>query len=392
MLFLRRPASTDNFSLNFNTTILLKHALIKQCGNIQWQKIVVKLISMTTSEQILTSFPELCSEVLGPRNCSFSTISALENIKPQSLIYVLQDKYFAQAIASSANIVLAPVKLKTKISGTLNQCWILSPNPELLMALIKNKFVQTTPYRSSLQGIHSTAIVDSSSEISATASIGPNACIGKNVKIGDNSFVGANSVVEENSVIGNNSTIHPLVYIGHSCVIGHFCEVMPQSTIGSEGFGYAHDAKGNHYRIPHTGRVILQDHVHIGANTAIDRGSIEDTIIGQGTKIDNQCHLAHNSVIGQRSLLTAQFGMAGSSTIGDNFVCGGKTSVTGHIQITDNVQVAGMSGVTKSIEKAGSYGGFPLQPLQDYLKTKAAMANLHELRLQIKNFLKGEKP
>lgn len=342
-------------------------------------------------EQILIKFPDLCRELLGPKNQYFVNISSLENIQNESLIYVLQDKLIAQALNSSAHIVLSSVKFKATLPSELRQTWILSPNPELLMALIKNEFLLKTPYRAEQKGIHPTAIIPHSCQISSSARISAYAVLGENVKIGDETFVGSHSTIEAHTKIGSRTTIHPNVYIGHTTIIGDDCEILPQATIASEGFGYAHDAQGQHYRIPHSGRVILQDRVHVGANTAIDRGSIEDTVIGTGTKIDNQCHLAHNSVVGKNSLLTAQFGMAGSSSLGDYFVCGGKTSVTGHIKVTNNVQIAGMSGVTKNIDQPGSYGGFPLQPLQDYLKTKAAIIHLHELRKTVQTFLKGEK-
>ena len=351
----------------------------------------MKALPLTRCEQILTTFPELCSEMVGSKENGFLRFSALENIQPDSLVYVLQDKFVEKVLNSTAKIVLAPAKFKALIPENSQQTWILSPNPELLMAMVKSRFVQATPYRAAFTGIHSTAIIDPTATVAKSCTVGPHAVIGPRCKIGENSFVGANAMIEADVEIGESTTIHPLAYIGHSCIIGNRCEVMPQATIGSEGYGYAHDHKGNHYRIPHTGRVILQDDVHVGANSAIDRGSLEDSIIGQGTKIDNQCHLAHNSVIGRNGLITAQFGMAGSSKIGNNFITGGKTSVTGHIEITDNVHVGGMSGVTKDIEKPGAYAGFPLQPLQEYLKTKAAIAKLHELRQQVRSLLKPKE-
>ena len=130
--------------------------------------------------------------------------------------------------------------------------------------------------------------------------------------------------------IKSHVTIHAHVYVGHSCVIGHNCEIMPQAVIGSEGFGYAHDHLGNHYRVPHTGRVVLADDVHIGALSTIDRGTINDSTIGQGTKIDNHVHLAHNSIVGKNGLITAHVVMAGSSTLGDNFMVGGNSAIAGH--------------------------------------------------------------
>ncbi len=346
-------------------------------------------MNLISAEKILKAFPQYIHEIHGPHHAQFRQISALENIEAQSLVFVTSEKHLPSVVASKATVILVPAKFK-KENLSIEKTWLLSAQPELAMRYIKNEFFLQTPYRSQMvQAVHPSAQIDTSAILDETVEVGPGAVISSGVEIGPRSYVGANSVIEKNVKIGSDTTIHPLVYIGHSCVIGNFCEIMPQTTIGSEGYGYAHDEKGQHHRIPHSGRVILHDQVHIGASCSIDRGTIEDTIIGQGTKIDNQCHLAHNSVVGKNCLITAQFGMAGSSTIGNNFISGGKASVTGHVSITNNVQISGMSGVTKNIEEPGQYGGFPLQPLRDYLKTKAAMIHLHELRKQLQSFIKS---
>jgi len=341
--------------------------------------------------QIKEHFTDLFKTSTGSLDQSVSGVSSIENTQPGTLIFLANEKFLEKALQSPASLVLAPQSFEGKIKTPTHQSWFFCRNPELAMALVKKQFFLDTPYRASQkEKIHPSAVVEKSAKLHETCIVGPGAFIGAGVTMGANSFVGANAVVEANVSIGENSTIHATAYIGHSCVIGNKCEVMPQAVVGSEGYGYAHDEKGNHYRIPHSGRVILEDDVHVGATTCIDRGTIEDTVIGRGTKIDNQCHLAHNSIIGKNCLITAQFGMAGSSSIGDNFVCGGKTSVTGHIEITNNVHVAGMSGVTKNIEEPGQYGGFPLQKLQEYLKTKAAIANLADMRKQISSLLKKQ--
>lgn len=326
-------------------------------------------------------YPSLVVETRGDLSQKIQGISSVDNIEKNTFVFITNDKRISDVEASACVLVLAPKNCADKIPATTKKVWFLSPNPELLMAMIKKDFFLPTPYKNNhLPRRAANAVIPDSTVIADSATIGPGVVLGENVKIGENSFVGANCVIEADTTIGENTTIHPLVYIGHSCVIGNSCEILPNTCIGSEGYGYAHDEKWNHYRIPHSGRVILEDDVHVGANCSIDRGSIGDSVIGRGTKIDNQVHLAHNSVIGENGLITAQFGMAGSSKIGNNFVTGGKTSVTGHITITDNVQVGGMSGVTKDITEPGQYGGFPLQKMQDYLKTKAAIAKIAEMR------------
>jgi UDP-3-O-[3-hydroxymyristoyl] glucosamine N-acyltransferase len=342
-----------------------------------------------TGQQIKESFPALVLDILGDPERSFSLISPVENIANESLVFILRDRFIEPIKNSPASLVLAPMKFKDLLKSIpKHQTWLLSPNPELAMALAKTKYFQSTPYRAGNVGIHPRSVVDPTAQIDESATVSAGAVIGAHVKIGPHSFIGANSVIEAHVSIGKRTTIHPLVTVGHSCIIGDHCEVMPGACIGSEGYGYAHDEQGNHIRIPHTGKVILHNDVHVGSCTTIDRGSLDDTIVGSGTKIDNLCHLAHNTIIGKNGLITAHFGAAGSSTMGDNFIAGGRSSLGGHLKITDNVQLAGNSGVTGNIDKPGQYGGYPLQPIKDYLKTNAAMFHLNEMRKQLKELLK----
>ncbi|MCM2280857.1 MAG: UDP-3-O-(3-hydroxymyristoyl)glucosamine N-acyltransferase, partial [Bdellovibrionaceae bacterium] len=239
-----------------------------------------------------------------------------------------------------------------------------------------------------IENIHPAAIIHPSARLGAGVRVGPHAVVSAECTIGHNVFIGANAVIEAGSKIGDDSVIHPLVYVGHHTRIGARCEILPNTTLGKEGFGYAHDEKGNHYRIPHQGCVVIDDDVHIGANCSIDRATFGETRIGAGTKLDNQVHIAHNCRIGRNCLLTAKFAIAGSSTIGDMFVAGGSSTVTGHIEISHGVQLAGMSTVTKDITSPGQYGGFPLVPLQDHLKIRAAMVQLPAMRKQLSQLMK----
>lgn len=342
-----------------------------------------------TIAEILSHFSSLLTDSLGDLNHKVNHFATVNSAQDHSLGFITSPKYIQAAEDSNLLCVLAPEKLKEQVEKlNSKKTWLFSKNVDLAAREIKKALVLETPFRAQWQGVHPSAIVDDSVELATDVIIGPNAVINKNVKIGAGSFIGANAVIEQNARIGEKVTVHPLAYIGHSCEIGNHCEILPQAVIGSEGYGYAHDHLGNHYRIPHSGKVVLQDDVHVGAGTAIDRGTIEDTIIGQGTKIDNQVHLAHNTIIGKNGLITAQVVTAGSTTIGDNFICGGKTAITGHIKITDNVHVAGLSGVSNNVTESGQYGGYPLQPLKKHLKVKASTVHLPELRKQMNRVLR----
>lgn len=340
-------------------------------------------------QDILHLCENLIDEIYGNREIELKNFCSLNDNSAQGFGFLNNDKQIASLENSSLDCILVPTKSKEKILKlNSNKTWIFSRNVDLVAQKIKKQFVLNTPYRAPQSGVHPTAVIDASAEVHPSATIGPFAVLGRNCVVGEGCFVGSHTVVEENTVLKNYVTLHPHVYIGHSCEIGQFCEVKPQAVIGSEGYGYAHDPFGNHYRIPHTGRVILGDDVHVGAGTAIDRGTLGDTVIGQGTKIDNQCHLAHNTVIGRNGLITAQVVTAGSTTIGNNFICGGKTAITGHIEITDNVNIAGFSGVSNSVTEPGQYGGYPLQPLKDFLKVKASSVHLPELRKNMNRVLR----
>ncbi len=187
-------------------------------------------------------------------------------------------------------------------------------------------------------------------------------------------------MIERGARIGADTLLHAQVFVGWGCQVGARCEIHPHTTLGSDGYSYAHDEQGNHYKIPQVGIVVIEDDVEIGANCAIDRAAFDTTRIGSGTKLDNLCHIAHNCQIGRNVLLTAGFFVAGSSTIGDNFICGGRSTVTDHVKICANVQVAGLCAITKSITEPGAYGGHPLQPMKHYLRTTASLPHLPEIR------------
>lgn len=349
----------------------------------------MRLIKPVKIQDLVDFSGPLIKDHLGDLNQEIMNFSGLSGASEQSFGFIISEKMLKTVDASPLTCVLAPLKIKEQVTSlNSTKTWLFSPNPELCARNIKNQFVFATPFRPDHSGIHPTSVIHESAQLGTNVTVAPFAIIEKNVQIGDDSYIGSHSVIEENVIIKKNVTIHPHVYIGHSCEIGNDCEIMPQAVIGSEGYGYSHDHLGNHYRMPHTGKVILHDDVHIGAGTAIDRGTISDSVIGKGTKIDNQCHLAHNSVVGKNGLLTAQLVTAGSSTLGDNFICGGKTAVTGHIKVTDNVHVSGFSAITNDVKKPGQYGGYPLLPLKQSLKVKASSTHLPELRKQMNRVLR----
>jgi UDP-3-O-[3-hydroxymyristoyl] glucosamine N-acyltransferase len=337
-------------------------------------------------KDIVDRFPQLFTESIGDLTLQIQGVNSPDSARSTDLCFLATPKAIEAGLKSQAAALVVPPKAKDSATTHANGRPILvSPNPEKAMALVIDAFFRATPYTNkAITGIHPSAVVSPSAKIAATARIAPHAFIGANVTIAEGVYIGANAVIEDDSSIGEKSVIHPNAFIGHSTQIGARCEVHPNSVVGKEGFGYAHDEKFNHTRIPHQGRVVLEDDVHIGACCTIDRGTFGETRIERGVIMDNLVHIAHNNRIGRNSVLTSGFTMAGSSKIGANFVTGGKTVVTGHIEIADNVQLSALTAVSKSIVEAGQYGGHPMQPLQPYLKSQAAVPHLPEMRKLLK--------
>ncbi len=335
-------------------------------------------------------FPELFIDSIGDVNLTVNTVTAPESGTSGAAVFLGTPKAIKAGLASSASVLVVGHKDKALVEAQRGDRTVLvAKSVDWTMAKVLDEYFRRTPYRSStVTSIDPKATIAEGAVIGEGCRIGPGAFVGARVKLGKNVFVGTNSVIEDDTTIDDGTTIHPLVFVGRETVIGKFCEIHPSTTIGKEGYGYGHDEKGNHTRVPHLGRVVIEDDVHIGSCCAIDRGTFGDTRLERGAKLDNQVHVAHNCIIGRNSLVTAGFCVAGSSKLGANFVSGGNAVVTGHIEICDNVQIAGVSAVSKSITTPGQYGGNPLQPLQEFLKTKAAITQLPEMRRQLNRILR----
>ena len=197
---------------------------------------------------------------------------------------------------------------------------------------------------------------------------GNNVLVGKNVKIGKNSSIGSNSIIEHDVKIGKNCVIGYGVVLRKS-IIGDNVIIQDNCKIGQKGFGFI-PLKEKNFKFPHIGRVVIKDNVEIASGCTIDRGSVDDTIIGNNTYLDNQVHIAHNVQIGSNCMIAGQVGFAGSSKIGNNVQIGGQAGVSGHLKIGDNVKIGGGSGVVKDVEDNQIVMGYPAVPLKEFLKKK----------------------
>jgi UDP-3-O-[3-hydroxymyristoyl] glucosamine N-acyltransferase len=265
---------------------------------------------------------------------------------------------------------------------------LASKNFSWTLSDILPEFEHQTSWFSSADRIHPTAVIDPSVTLGSNVSIGAYTIIGKNSHIGDHCKIGPHCILEDGVQVGAMTTLVSQVRIGSFSKIGEHCLLHPFVSLGTDGFGFFTSPSGQHRKVPQVGNVILEDHVELQTFVVVDRSTLGTTRIGKGTKIDNHAHIAHNCEIGENGLIAGGFFLAGSSKIGRQFMCGGTTIISDHVEITDHVMLAGRSTVVKDISQQGAYGGFPLQPLREYLKNLANIAELTTMRKQIAQMMK----
>ena len=218
------------------------------------------------------------------------------------------------------------------------------------------------------------AAIHPSARLDEGVVLAPGVIIGPGVEIGARTRIGAGSVVGRGVAIGRNCEIGSHVSIGFS-YLGDEVILQPGVIIGAPGFGFASGADG-HVKTPQLGRVLLQDRVEVGANTTIDRGALGDTVIGEGTKIDNLVQIGHNTRMGRHCIVAGQAGLSGSVVLGDFVIVGGKVGIADHVTIGDRARLAGLSGVAHDLEAGKDYGGIPARPIRDWHRETVALAKL----------------
>ncbi|GAB1429630.1 UDP-3-O-(3-hydroxymyristoyl)glucosamine N-acyltransferase [Ignavibacteria bacterium] len=236
-------------------------------------------------------------------------------------------------------------------------------------------------------GIHQTAVIDHTAVVASTAAIMAGCVVGARCVIGENVVLYPNVTLYDNVSVGANTIVHAGVICGTQTEIGERCTIQPGAVIGSDGFGFVENSDGSYDKIPHIGRVVIDNDVEIGANTTIDRSVAGITRIGRGVKIDNLVQIAHNVRIGEDTAVVAQTGIAGSTVIGRRVRLAGQVGIVGHISIADGVVVLAQSGVSKSLSEAGMYLGSPAQPHGNALRLTAVLRNLPDALAEIRNEL-----
>ncbi len=239
-------------------------------------------------------------------------------------------------------------------------------------------------------GIDPTVRIGRGARIGRAVNLGPFVVIGSDASIGDGVRLDAHVVVEAGAQVGAQSHLYPHVTIYSGSTLGERVTVHSGTRVGSDGFGYVF-RDGVHAKIPHVGRCVVEDDVEIGANTTIDRGSIDDTVIGRGTKIDNLVQIGHNVRVGRLCLIMAQTGIAGSTRIGDGCIIAGQAGIGGHITIGDGARIAGQAGVFGDVPAGESWSGYPARKHQESLRAHAALFKLSSLMKRIEKLLEDPK-
>jgi UDP-3-O-[3-hydroxymyristoyl] glucosamine N-acyltransferase len=230
------------------------------------------------------------------------------------------------------------------------------------------------PRNNTYVGVNPSAFIAPTAVLGAGCAIAPGVVIEDGVVLGKNCFVGPNTVIEQGCSIGNNAVIESNVTISHA-IIGDDVFIKPGARIGQPGFGFYMDEQG-HFDVPQLGRVLIGNHVHIGANTTIDRGSQADTLIGNGVRIDNLVQIAHNVEVGDNSVLVAQVGVAGSTKLGRFVIAAGQVGIAGHLTVEDGVKIAAQSGLMRNVGKGETVAGSPAVPVRDWHRQTIALQKL----------------
>jgi UDP-3-O-[3-hydroxymyristoyl] glucosamine N-acyltransferase len=320
--------------------------------------------------------------VEGDASLELTGVAAPERASSGDLIFVDSAKHVARAQASAARCVILPVGY-----AVAGKTILRAKEPKVAFAKAAALLREVSIIAA---GIHPTAIIAPLAKIASTTTVGPYAVIGEDAHIGEHTQIGAHCVIGAGSWISDNCRIHPRVTLYPNTRIGSRVEIHSGAVLGADGFGYVF-GDGRHWKFPQTGIVEIGDDVEIGANSTIDRGSLDDTRIAESVKIDNLVHVGHNVQIGAHSVIAAQTGISGSSVLGHHVVVGGQVGIADHCRLEDNSIAGAQAGIPtgKTIRSGQVVWGTPARPLDKFKEQYVWFARLPELGARIKK-LEGE--
>lgn len=305
-------------------------------------------------------------------------VAPLDEARPHHLSFVAEARYHPYIQASQAGALL--IARDATVTVPAGMATIRVDDPRRALARVLPALY---PPAAPAPGIHPTAVVGAGAEVHPTASIGPYAVVGEGARIGERARIGAHVVVGARCEVGADAVLHPHVTLYDRVTVGARCIIHSGARLGSDGFGYVPEGGGLR-KVPQVGGCVIGDDVEIGANTTIDRGSIGDTTIGQGTKVDNLVQIGHNCRIGRSVIIVSQVGISGSTRVGDGAVLGGQAGIQGHIEIGAGARIGAQAGVTASVPAGMVVSGYPARPHREALRVQAAVFGLPKLVQRLK--------
>ncbi len=314
------------------------------------------------------------ARLIGDPQIQVHKVSSPAQAQPGSIIFAQNEKDLEQALASPASAVIVG-RLAAEFVTT--KPLLIAENPRLAFC---RAGALLHPPKTYAAGTHPTAVVHPSAVVAGSAAVDAHAVIGANVSIGERAHIGANCSVGEGVVIGDDCDLFPCVVIYSGTILGRRVIVHAGTVLGSDGFGYVRDETyGRYQKFPQIGELVIGDYVEIGANCAIDRGALEKTVIGAGTKLDNLVHVGHNDIIGSNVVIAAQTGISGSSEVGDDCVIGGQVGIGDHAKVEAGTILGGQAGILphKIFRGRGQlFWGTPARPLAECLRELAVVTRL----------------
>ena len=305
-------------------------------------------------------------KVLGIKNDNYNkkikifNIADLTSASSKDISFFHSNKYKSQAITTKAAVCITTKNLQYDLPDRCEK--IVVEN-----VLISTAKITEILYPDSVNDDFDNSVKEiSKTKFKKKVKFGKNVLIGANVKIGKNCLIGHNTIIEKNVSIGDNCSIGSNTVIRNTILKNHV-KILDGCIVGKKGFGFF-PKKGNNYRFPQIGIVLIDDYSEIGCGSTIDRGSISNTVIGKNTYLDNQIHIAHNVKIGDNCIIAGQVGFAGSSVLGDNVTIGGQAGISGHLKIGNNIKIGGGSGVIKDIQDNSRVMGYPAKDLKEFIK------------------------
>lgn len=318
----------------------------------------------------------------GPPDLEITAATGLDIAREGEITFLANPKYTPQLATTRASSVFLDEKTQT---GRADIAVLRSRDPYLAYTRALRLFhpeSEIKPFR------HPSAVIDETAAVDENTEIHANVVVGRNSRIAAGVRIFPNATIYDGVSIGGNTVIHSGVSVRENCEIGRNCIIHNNSTIGSDGFGYSKDEDRHWLKIPQTGRVILEDDVEIGANTAIDRASVGETRIKRGAKIDNLVQIGHSCTVDEDALVCSQTGLAGSSVIGKRVVLAGQVGIAGHLKVGDDAVITAKSATSHNVEPGKVISGIPGFDNKEWLRSTAAFKRLGELALRIRGLEK----